>query len=343
MYCALLLIIFSFVCTAKYDPDGTDTYDEEINKRIPDVNTEVLENPKPDPPVEPQLYHNAERVYAIADLHGDYEAAVEALELAYLIDDDLNWIGGKDILVQTGDIVDRGPDSRKIYDLFKKITNQADAAGGKVLQLLGNHEVMNFMGRLHYVPDSDFSAYGGFDARQQLWSTEGSYGKYLRKLPLTVVVNETLFAHAGIEISFAKRGLENLNRLTYDILTKHNNEGRLTYEQLNLLQGHNCPVWTRNFDPEFSGKGLKFVCRMVKKTLNFLGLKRMVIGHNVQMDLAPKKLCGGKLYSMDVGMSKHYGGGMSVWHHSGEGITMLRRGDIHRPDRKKELGEKEEL
>jgi len=296
----VIAILLLFACLARVKPNKHDNFKEQIEESVPNVHTEVLENPNPEQPVEPQLYHYGKRIYAIADLHGDYRASVEALQLANLIDKELNWIGEKDILVQTGDIVDRGPDSRKIYDLFRKITKQAHAVGGKVLQLLGNHEIMNLMGRLHYVPKKDIKAYGGFKARQQLWSTEGEYGKYLRKLPLTVVVNGTLFAHAGIEISYAKRGLETLNRISLETLTTHNNEGHLTSEQVNLLEGHHCPVWTRNFDPEYSGKGLRFVCKTVKKTLQFLGLKRMVIGHNVQMDLIPKELCEGTLYSMDV-------------------------------------------
>ena len=70
---------------------------------------------------------------------------------AGLIGDDLHWAGGDSILVQTGDIVDRGDHARKIYDLFSRLKNEAHEAGGMVLQLLGNHEVMNILGNFKYV------------------------------------------------------------------------------------------------------------------------------------------------------------------------------------------------
>lgn len=44
--------------------------------------------------------------------------------------------------VQTGDIVDRGKDTIALYHLFDELRVQAEAAGGAVVSLLGNHELM---------------------------------------------------------------------------------------------------------------------------------------------------------------------------------------------------------
>ena len=72
-------------------------------------------------------------VYSIADLHGDYPAAVKALQLARLLgDDQRTWIGGDKILVQTGDIVDRGDNAREIYQLLFHLQDQAALEGGQV-------------------------------------------------------------------------------------------------------------------------------------------------------------------------------------------------------------------
>src|SRR5262245_45911028 len=49
-----------------------------------------------------------ERVVAIGDLHGDLDSARRALVLAGAIDDKDAWIGGKLVVVQTGDEIDRG-------------------------------------------------------------------------------------------------------------------------------------------------------------------------------------------------------------------------------------------
>ncbi|KAF9556314.1 hypothetical protein BGW38_009200 [Lunasporangiospora selenospora] len=55
------------------------------------------------------------RVVAVGDLHSDYPQTVAVLRMANLVDADGNWSGGRDTLVQTGDIVDRGPDTIKCY------------------------------------------------------------------------------------------------------------------------------------------------------------------------------------------------------------------------------------
>ena len=63
-----------------------------------------------------------------------------------LIDTQSRWIGGTDILVQTGDIVDRGTYALDIYELMRDLRGQASQVGGKVISILGNHEVMNAIG-----------------------------------------------------------------------------------------------------------------------------------------------------------------------------------------------------
>ena len=66
--------------------------------------------------------------------------------MAEIIDAESNWIAGSDILVQTGDIVDRGSDALDIYQMMRELRSQADGAGGQVISILGNHEVMNAVG-----------------------------------------------------------------------------------------------------------------------------------------------------------------------------------------------------
>jgi hypothetical protein len=72
-------------------------------------------------------YHwtGVERVIAIGDLHGDYGRYVHVMKSAGLIDKGGKWSGAKTHLVQTGDITDRGADSRKIIDHLLKLSKQA--------------------------------------------------------------------------------------------------------------------------------------------------------------------------------------------------------------------------
>ena len=89
-----------------------------------------------------------ERVVAVGDIHGDYDQLVAVLRSASLIDEQGKWSGGKTHLVQTGDIPDRGPDTRKALDLLMRLEGEAAQAGGAVHALIGNHEAMNVYGDL---------------------------------------------------------------------------------------------------------------------------------------------------------------------------------------------------
>jgi hypothetical protein len=86
------------------------------------------------------------------------------LRTAGLIDGRQRWIGGRAHLVQTGDVLDRGPDSRKVVDLLRKLERDAAAAGGRVHVLLGNHEFMRIVGDWRYVSAGEFKAFQNADS-----------------------------------------------------------------------------------------------------------------------------------------------------------------------------------
>jgi hypothetical protein len=91
------------------------------------------------------------RVVAIGDVHGAFTEFTNILQQAGLIDGKRRWIGGQDTLVQTGDVIDRGPRTRECLDLVMDLQQQAAKAGGSLIPLIGNHEAMNVMGDVRYV------------------------------------------------------------------------------------------------------------------------------------------------------------------------------------------------
>jgi len=99
------------------------------------------------------------RIVAVGDLHGDYDAWAAIARAAGLIDRKGKWAGGQTVLVQLGDVVDRGPDSLKIIRDLMRLQREAARGGGKVYVLVGNHEAMNMTNDLRYVHPGEYAAF----------------------------------------------------------------------------------------------------------------------------------------------------------------------------------------
>ena len=126
------------------------------------------------PAASPCDIQTTERVVAVGDVHGAFESFVAILRAAQVIDDRDRWSGQRTVLVQTGDILDRGPDSRKAIDLLRRLERDAQRAGGRVVSLLGNHELMRLVSDWRYVSAGEIEAFRNGDSarlRDQVLAT----------------------------------------------------------------------------------------------------------------------------------------------------------------------------
>jgi Calcineurin-like phosphoesterase len=119
-----------------------------------------------------------EAVVAIGDVHGDFDDFVIILQRAGLIDAQHHWTGGRTTLVQVGDLLDRGPKAREVMDLVISLEKEAPKAGGRVVSLLGNHEMMNIMGDLRYVTAENYAAYADSNSAERQKSAYQEYVKW---------------------------------------------------------------------------------------------------------------------------------------------------------------------
>jgi hypothetical protein len=99
------------------------------------------------------------RIVAVDDIHGACTEFVAFLQQIKTIDDHQHWVGGTTTLVQTGDVPDRGAQTRAAFDLLMELERQAPDQGGKAAALLGNHEVMTIQGDLRYVSSGDYEPF----------------------------------------------------------------------------------------------------------------------------------------------------------------------------------------
>lgn len=263
------------------------------------------------------------RLLAVGDLHGDRDAALATFKLAGIVDDSGHWAAGTATFVQTGDVVDRGPDSKGVIALLKSLQLEAAAAGGELIPLLGNHEVMNTRGDWRYVSDGDLAGYGGVETRAVAYARIGEEGAWLAQHDAVVVVDDTVFLHGGLREVWAKTGVERINTGVRDAMFDTKSKAAVLGEQ--------GPLWFRGYaqDPEVE------ICAEAGRALARVGAKRMVLGHTVQEDGVPHARCGGKIVLIDTGISAHYGGHQAAIEIiDGHARALLPAGPMDLPDPK---------
>ncbi|MBW2278349.1 MAG: metallophosphoesterase, partial [Deltaproteobacteria bacterium] len=252
-------------------------------------------------------YPDAPRIVAMGDLHGDLQVTRAALRLGGAIDEKDEWIGGDLVVVQTGDILDRGDGEQAILDLFERLADRAGRAGGAVHVLNGNHELMNAAADFRYVTVGGFEDFddvegldltqAGFDrvperarARLAAFKPGGPYALLLAGHNTVVVVGDTVFVHGGVSPAYADKGvIERLNREVRCWLVGGGPEPRA------LLHGQDSPVWSERYStpPED--------CAALDEVLAKLGAKRMVMGHEPQLS-GITSACDGKAWRIDSGL-----------------------------------------
>jgi hypothetical protein len=264
------------------------------------------------------------RVIALGDVHGDLAATRRALRLGGVLDDADHWQGGATWVVQTGDILDRGDDEQAIIDLFERLEGEAQAAGGRFVWLLGNHELMNPAFDLRYVTRGGFrdfedvpglaldgfaDAPAGARARLAAFAPGGPYARVLAGQPVVAIVGDTAFVHGGIVPGVAAT-LDGEQRATRCWL-----EGAGPPPA--ILDRQDGPVWDRSLG------GDAIDCGRLATALAELGAKRMVVGHTVQPRIT--SACGDTIYRIDVGLAAYYGGPTEVLELTPAGARILGR------------------
>lgn len=277
----------------------------------------------------PEPVETQGRIVAIGDLHGDLDAARAALRMGGAIDANDTWIGGDLVVVQTGDILDRGDGERAIMDLFQRLKEEAEQAGGAVHTLNGNHEIMNSYIDLRYVTEggfSDFDDVAEIDANDSLMASlepeqrarvaafrpGGPFAQRLAEQTIQVIVGKTLFAHAGILPEHVDFGLDSMEATVQAWL-------RGEVPQPEWIRGDRSPVWNRVYSSEPTTEA----CDTLDLVLDRLGIERMVVGHTVQRT-GITSFCGGRVWCIDVGLAAHYGGRTEVLEIIGDRVRGLR-------------------
>lgn len=267
-----------------------------------------------------------ERIIVIGDLHGDWEATIKLLTLAKVINDKEEWCGNTTVVVQLGDQVDRcrnlpcnninatkddEASDLKILIYFTKLHQQAQLVGGAVYSIMGNHELMNVQGDMRYVSYKNIEEFNtndnnnGMELRKWAFSPSNPLANFLAcTRRMVLIIGSNLFVHAGIIPDIVENfGIDQMNTLLMEFL---NNKIETQNNNYDLLFNHTkkSPLWTRIFGSSDQSKDS--CSKLFKPLKEKYNVDRIFVGHTPKLEIGINSQCDGKLWQVDVGISKAF-------------------------------------
>ncbi|KAF4673115.1 hypothetical protein FOL46_007823 [Perkinsus olseni] len=271
------------------------------------------------------------RIVAVADVHGDQRNLIQALENGRVLshkhlehttdaEQQVEWHADASdpaepvMVVQLGDLIDRGPLGLQCYRLMQNL--YAAEGANEVVRVLGNHEILNMLGMAgRYVTDEDVAEFGGESARRESWAPGGeiwtmirdhyelvhiyggsfaskySGGQVPELLPLARA--DTIFVHGGVLPALTDRSIDELNEQASRMI----NDGALKNP---LFLSESSPVWSRVYALGMDEEA----CPPLIDVLRHYGVARMVVGHTPSEGGRMKVRCGGRVILADVALSR---------------------------------------
>ena len=257
----------------------------------------------------------AKRVVVIGDIHGDLQRLVKSLFAAHLINTNMEWIAepADTVLVQLGDQIDslnrtNSETWEKLADtevirFMDSVRIAAERKGGRVISLLGNHELMNVMGNFSYVSPTSLTKSGGPIGRLKLYAPGASLcNQILSKRPVLCKVGSLLFCHAGLlpeHIILLSAWRTTINQIVerYLLGFELTLEERLLFDK--LIVEEEGIVWSRKLVENSHGDVL------LKIVLKHMKAKCLIVGHTPHNQVTSKY--DGKIWFADVGISRAFG------------------------------------
>jgi hypothetical protein len=194
--------------------------------------------------------------------------------------------------------------------------------------LNGTHEIMNVQGDFRYVTPGAVSPFAGASPRSPLarnvkggmaeraaaFLPGGEYALKMAERDVVAVVGDSVFVHGGVLPEHVSYGIARLNADT----RRWMRAGPPPAPE--LVASASGPVWNRDFsvDPVSEEN-----CAVLGRTLEALGVRRMIVGHTPQKQ-GVTSACGDRVYRVDVGLARYYGGPVQILEITPAGVRVLK-------------------
>ncbi|MCU1339346.1 MAG: metallophosphoesterase [Bryobacterales bacterium] len=261
-----------------------------------------------------------EDIFAVGDVHGDYDRLVKLLSAAGIIEiratesRTVTWIAGRAVLLFTGDLIDKGPHSVEVLRLVRSLRDSSARQGGQVVILMGNHEA-EFLAdpTANKVKDFANDLRAGGLTPADVAACRGDVGQLMCLLPFGARVCDWFFSHAG------NTGGRTLSQLTADLQNGVSKDGfgsKQLVGQDSMLEariGEEGPGGKSWFEVDGPHRSAE---QLLARYTAALGVAHLVQGHQHQavlFDDSRQRNAGemfqwrGLIFLIDVGMSEGVG------------------------------------
>lgn len=284
--------------------------------------------------------YNNNRIIAIGDIHGDYYIFIELLKLAKVIDNNLNWIGKDTYVIQLGDTLDGKrpnvtldkeyinlPGEIEITKLILKLDSKAKKHGGRVISILGNHELYPFYFynddsfNQKYVKNIDLNQYKKLYKVSRFKYYKPGVGDGAKLLgttrPLIIQLGQFIFCHGSLNQKFLELCIRNnikkttnskfvdiskLNKIVSDWLTGKTNKVPFFINESDNIN----PLFNRDLTEPITLNKKQCIDLVDSVLQYFKNGNYLVMGHSSHKNICT--LCNNTVYRTDIAVSRAFGG-----------------------------------
>ncbi|MDO5615502.1 MAG: metallophosphoesterase [Cruoricaptor ignavus] len=270
-----------------------------LTSHIPQMGKSFSFNLKEKLEDEPDTYpETPEKFLVISDFDNLVEAFSMVLKGEGIIDDNFNWIYGNGHLIITGDLFDRGVNVSENLWLIYKLEQEAEAAGGKIHLIIGNHEMMNLIGDWRYIETKYFNNAMLMKKRMMnLYYTDTEIGKWLRTKNIMKKIGPYIFMHGGISPQVTDLGIDISKINEYGKMRMNfqrcDSQDATCQNQYNVVNSGTTGVyWYRGLVRQ------EVTEQEVDRMLNHFEADRIIVGHTKDNEI--RSLYNGKVLAIDI-------------------------------------------
>lgn len=266
---------------------------------------------------QPSLYPPRGRVIVIGDVHGDVQHFMRCLYAAKVFDQNLQWIAEPrdTMVIQLGDQIDslsRGgtPNWENVSDvemlfLTDKLDRIARLHGGRVISLIGNHELMNTLGDFTYVSPTSIEKVS-LDIRRRMFQPKGTLANILANRNILVQVGSHIFCHGGLlphHLDACKDQHQRLNDVMRKYLTGHLTDSEDASLFQSVIASDMGVLWTRLYI-DMMQNNMPLLIDVMRNVHNRMRSRYIFVGHNTVPGVLLVEQAN--IYFVDTGISRAY-------------------------------------